>query len=191
MEQLRVFVALDIPAALQGRLGPVTDRLRRLPGKARWVAAPHLHLTLRFLGEVSRQKVALATAAVERVAARHTSFPLGLAGLGVFPEQGPPSVVWVGVSDGRHELSELQADLEAELELAGFPPEDRPFTPHLTLARLRDADGGAWRAAIRELGREPVLSFEVREVQVIRSELTRRGPVYTPLSAASLSDPGV
>ncbi|MDI6871325.1 MAG: RNA 2',3'-cyclic phosphodiesterase [Bacillota bacterium] len=186
MEQLRVFIAVDIPAALQGKLSSVADRLRRLPGDARWVSAPHLHLTLRFLGEIDPAQLPSVSAVVGKVAARHGPFPVTLAGLGLFPERGAPHVVWLGVERGRVELSALQRDLQTELELSGFAPEERPFTPHLTLARLRTADPAAWREAVCRFGRDPVLSFEVRDIRVMNSELTRRGPIYTVLSVAPL-----
>lgn len=115
---------------------------------------------------------------------------LTLAGLGLFPERGAPGVVWVGVDQGREELQALHRDLESELETAGFAPEERPFTPHLTLARLRGADGEAWRAAVRRFGRETVLSFPVRELRVMNSTLTRRGPIYSVLSVAPLDSQG-
>lgn len=186
MERVRVFVAVDLPASLQGRLGVVAERLHRLPGDARWVSAAHLHLTLRFLGELEAEAVERVKTAVERVAVRHAPFSLTLAGLGLFPEQGAPSVVWVGVNEGRAELTSLQRDLERAFELSGFGPEDRPFAPHLTLARLRGAEAGPWREAVERFGREPLLSFAVREVRVMRSVLTRRGPIYTTLAVAPL-----
>lgn len=177
---------MDVPAALQGKLGSVADPLRQLPGDARWVSAPHLHLTLRFLGVLDPSAVRQVSAAANRVAARHKRFGLTLAGLGLFPDRGAPQVVWLGVEQGRQELTALQRDLETELESSGFPPEERPFTPHLTLARLKGADPGPWREAVRRFGHAPVLSFEVGEVRVMNSELTRRGPIYTVLSAAPL-----
>lgn len=187
MEQVRVFVAVDVPAALQGKLRAVEDRLRRLPGDARWVSAPHLHLTLRFLGEIDLPRVAQVGAAVQRATARRSAFLLTLAGLGLFPGRGAPNVVWVGVERGREELLALQRDLETELEREGFPPEERPFSPHLTLARLRGAVAAPWREAVRDFGDEPLLSFVVNEVWVMKSDLTRRGPIYTVLSAVKLS----
>jgi 2'-5' RNA ligase len=187
MEQLRVFVAVDVPAALQGKLGAAAASLRRLPGDARWVYAAYPHLTLRFLGDWESSAVWRASAAVERVATRHRPFSLTLAGLGLFPEHGAPQVVWLGVERGRPGLVALQRDLETELGLAGFPPGERAFRPHVTLARLRRAEPGPWREAVRRLGRDPVVSFAVEQIRVMRSELTRRGPVYTVLSAAPLS----
>ncbi|HHW14226.1 MAG TPA: RNA 2',3'-cyclic phosphodiesterase [Firmicutes bacterium] len=186
MEQLRVFIAVDLPSSLQGRLGSVAERLHGLPGDARWVSAAHLHLTLRFLGELEPASVELVKETVGRVASRHRPFSLALGGLGLFPERGAPNVVWVGVDAGRAELMALQRDLERELELSGFPPEDRPFTPHLTLARLRGAEPGAWREAAGRFGKDPLLSFVVREVRVMRSDLTRRGPIYSTLAVAPL-----
>jgi 2'-5' RNA ligase len=189
MEQVRVFIAVDIPSALQGRLGAVADRLRQLPGDARWVSAPHLHLTLRFLGEIDLPQVKEVSAAVNRVALRHQAFSVTLAGLGLFPERGVPNVVWVGIGGGQERLSALQRDVERELELEGFPPERHAFSPHLTLARLRGAEAEAWRATACGFGQEPLGSFVVGEVRVMRSELTRRGPIYSVLTAAPLARP--
>jgi 2'-5' RNA ligase len=186
MEQVRVFIAVDVPGAFQGKLGSVVESLRHLPGEARWVSAPHLHFTLRFLGDISVSQLPGVGDTLREVAGRHRAFPLTVAGLGLFPERGAPSVVWLGVREGRAELVALQADLEVALERLGFAKEERPFAPHVTLARLRGAPPEPWRAATVAFGDRPVLSFAVTEVRVMKSELTRRGPIYSVLSASPL-----
>lgn len=186
MGEVRVFIAVDVPGALQGKLGAVVDGLRHLPGDVRWVSAPHLHFTLRFLGEIPLERVAPVGEAVQEVASRHSEFALTVAGLGLFPERGAPRVVWLGIREGRAELSALHSDLEMALERLGFAKEERPFAPHLTLGRLRGAPPGPWREAALAFGDEPLLSFRVKEVRVMRSELTRRGPIYSVLSASPL-----
>ena len=101
----------------------------------------HLHLTLRFFAELPADRVEAVSAAADAAAGAVPAFDLEVRGLGRFPPHGPLRVVWAGLGEGREPLLALAGALARELETRGFPPEERPFSPHLTLARCRDPRG--------------------------------------------------
>jgi 2'-5' RNA ligase len=167
---LRLFVGIEFPPELKLRLSLLETRL---PG-ARWVDAGNLHLTLRFIGEVGEDEAADIDDALARVKARR--FAVRLAGVGVFGN-GKPRNLWVGV-ERQPELLGLRDKIEQALIRAGLPPETRKFSPHVTLARLRDpaiaelADFLAGNAAFRA---EPLA---VDRFSLIASFPTKAGSVY-------------
>ena len=167
----RLFVAIDIPE-------PIRDALARFAGElpaARWVPADQIHLTLRFIGEAGPQTFQAIKAALSGL--RFRGFPLALRGTGHFPPGKRPRVLWVGVEPNQG-LAGLYRDLELALGEAGVTPEERPFSPHLTLARLKlsaPAAVGSFEARHQELAYPP---FPVREVVLYSSVLSSRGAVH-------------
>jgi 2'-5' RNA ligase len=192
MEMLRTFVAIELDAALLKALRQVQDELKRAPvaRQARWVAPAGIHLTLKFLGDVSSDRVAEITQAIERGCHSFAPFRLSLSGAGFFPNAHRLRVVWVGVDGDVEVLLQLQHAVESELNALGFPPEGRGFQPHLTLARMRDYA----HPAEREEMAKRVSAVQVdtgsdmwaRQVHLIRSELRPTGAVYTSLAAVPL-----
>ncbi len=130
----RLFVALDFPAGIQERL---TALCCGLPG-ARWVAPEHMHLTVRFIGEVDSS--VFRTVREELAAVRCSPFSFHLEGVGFFPPRGKPRVVWVGISRCE-ELFQLRNRVESVLVRSGLEPEGRKYSPHVTLARLNNTPG--------------------------------------------------
>ncbi len=150
----------------------------------RWVGAGHLHLTLRFFADLSADRVEAAASAAQAATVGSPAFDLEVRGLGRFPPHGPLRVVWAGLGEGKEALLALGAALWRELSARGFPSEERPLSPHLTLARCRDPRGS--RAAARavaayapSLGRLGVQRVEA--LVLFRSELGSGPPVHTPL----------
>ena len=125
----RLFVAVDVPESHKVALESLCNGL---PG-ARWIRDRQFHVTLQFIGPVEGPAMQSITEALHGV--RSDPFELTLAGLGHFPPRGEPRVLWVGVAGGE-ELLELHRQVERVLKRAGIPPEDRKWSPHLTLARL-------------------------------------------------------
>jgi 2'-5' RNA ligase len=149
---------------------------------ASWSRDENLHLTLKFLGEVSQNSVHSFSMATSRAVECSAPFSILLEQTGVFPKHGSPRVLWIGINDAAGKLSELQSHLEKESARAGFEKEDRRFNPHLTLARLRKPQHARTLAsAHRELAFEPTEVF-VSELLVIRSELSNEGSKYTIIS---------
>lgn len=144
---MRLFVALNLPAAERRRILESTRRLREGGFPVRWVGPEQLHVTLKFLGEVAEGRAAEIVHAVSGAARRARPFDLKLSGVGGFPRLANPRVVWLGI-EVVPELETLYAELEDRFEALGFERETRPFHPHLTLGR---AQRGARAAQLRGL----------------------------------------
>lgn len=190
MDTVRTFVAIELTPQLLRRLGALQDRLRQdVPaGLVRWVRPEGIHLTLKFLGEVPAGRVDEIATAMRDACAGHKPFSFSIAGLGCFPGFRRPRVIWVGVDEPGGVLNALQRDVEEAMQGLGFAPERRPFSPHLTLGRVK----GRAPAAVRALG-EYVARAEVKvgemkasEVSLMRSDLRPGGAVYTRLAVAPL-----
>jgi 2'-5' RNA ligase len=191
-ELIRAFIAIELPQAIQQQLGGLLAALQRqLPGPlVRWVPASNIHLTLKFLGDVSTANIGALADLLSAVAAPHSAFEISVGGLGAFPNSARPRLLWVGVN-APPDLAALQRAIDQQAARLGFPAEARPFSPHLTLGRVRrdpsPADLGrlaALLAATRvgSLGLAPVTA-----VHLFRSDLKPGSPVYTRLFSAPLA----
>jgi 2'-5' RNA ligase len=180
----RTFCAIELPAEASSRASRHIEYLRKdFPNiHASWNRGGKFHLTLKFLGEISRDSVAKLSEAASRSVQDFSPFKIAIEQTGVFPKIGPPRVLWIGASDKSGKLVELHARLEDECAKEGFAREDHPFHPHLTLARLRKPRGARTLAAAhREIKFEPV-EVSVSELLVVRSELSSEGSNYTTIS---------
>ncbi len=179
---IRTFAAVPVTdARVVAALAAVQAELRSGAGRIRWVATHQFHFTLKFFGELPPDAVAAAQTALQRAAAAGAPFSLELAGLGAFPRPESARVLWAGCTGGRTELLALAARTEAELVTAGFAPEQRAFSPHLTLGRVTEA-APALAAAVRAGARRSFGTVSVPAVVLYRSDLRPAGPVYTPLA---------
>jgi RNA 2',3'-cyclic 3'-phosphodiesterase len=179
---------------------PVEDaRVREALGKTRaalsgardlkWVRDEHLHLTLRFFADLPTDRWEAVADAARAVCASAPHFNLEIRGIGRFPSHGPLRVVWAGLGDGRAELVALGAALQRELAMRGFPEEERPLSPHLTLARARDPRGSkeAARTVAAFAPGVGVLGVQAVEALVLyRSDLGVGPPVHTVLGRFAL-----
>ena len=183
-EPWRVFCAIEIPEPVRQTVLRHIASLKEavLDAKASWSRDANLHLTLKFLGEIPQPSVADISTAASRAVAGLAPFSVRLEQTGVFPKQGQPRVLWIGISDSSEKLSELHARLEDESATADFVKDSRPFHPHLTVARLRQPRHARTLAAThRELEFETA-EIVVAELLVIRSELSSEGSKYTVVS---------
>jgi len=181
---LRVFCAVELPGDAREQVGAyIADLREQFPNvRASWERPEKLHLTLKFLGEIKTARVDQLAGAVERAAARVSPFHIKLSGAGAFPPRGPARVLWLGVVDETGGLAALQRHLEDECSAEGFPREPRPFSPHLTLARLRTPAGVRPLAEHHKAASIETPPFTVSELVVVRSELGPAGSRHTPLS---------
>ena len=182
--RIRSFVAVLLGGAVLEEL-QVAQRLLqdRLPDSLRWARPEQLHLTLQFLGELDADVLPEAGAWLAEACRPHRPFTLSLAGLGFFPNPRRPRVLWVGLGEEVSQLLRLQSDVSKALARFGNHREKRAFQPHLTLARVRPGsrvDPGSWPDASALGGPRPV-SWIVREVHLMRSELRPAGARYTIL----------
>ena len=191
MEQVRSFIAIELPDRLKEELVQLQTKLKidKQPGVRR-VDPYGIHLTLKFLGNVAVDRTGEITRAMEAAAHGIPPFHLEIKELGVFPNLRRVQVAWVGVSGEVDKLSELQQRLESQLAHLGFTPESRPFTPHLTLARLRNTVSLDERQRFGQLitgtGFEATCAIEVDAINLMRSQLTREGAIYSRISLVEL-----
>jgi RNA 2',3'-cyclic 3'-phosphodiesterase len=185
---LRCFVAIELPESLREAVAAFFAREGRGIAGVRWAAAAHLHLTLKFLGEVAADLLPAVRDAIAAALGTQGPFTMALRGAGAFPSAQRPRVVWVGVGDGAAEATLLAGSLEKSLAPLGFAPEPRPFTPHLTVGRVKAP--GPDRAGLPRLlaaVRDRAWGEDVvREVHLVRSELFPAGPIYSILHTTRL-----
>lgn len=191
MEQIRTFIAIELPEALREEITRLQDKLKdKSRVSVRWVNAGNIHLTLKFLGDIGNDKVDDILEVLSESTRGIASFRLGVKGLGVFPNPQRPRIIWVGVSGALDKLGILQKQIDKALAHLGFPSERRPFSPHLTIARLHDratsADRNEMGRLIEETSFTSRQDFLAGEVHCIKSLLTREGPVYTRLGTVQL-----
>ncbi len=185
---MRLFVALDIPGAVRSKLSAYADRMREYAPDAKWARVEGLHVTLKFIGEVKDEKLEPIKAALGRVKA--PEFEVGFAGTGFFPNAKSPRVFWAGVK-ADHDLPQLAKAVDDELAAIGFAPEDRAYSPHLTLARSRNGELKALTPLLEpeappQLGNPTFGTMSAREFFLYLSKPGRGGSTYTKLQAFRL-----
>jgi 2'-5' RNA ligase len=186
---VRLFLAVDPDEAARARLEALRADLERAAGEAaaalRWVTASVAHITLHFLGEVESAAADRLVSALE-VAVPAAPFEVALGAPEVFPASGPPRVVWLPAERGGAELAALHGVLGGRLREAGLVVEQRPFTPHLTLARVRDQRRARPLAArFRDLHPAPI-HWRVDRATLFQSDLSGRSPQYRALHVIGL-----
>lgn len=187
----RMFLSVPLPPELIERIGAIITELQPRDWPIRWINPETAHLTLHFLGDTPPEEVAILRMLLPSLIARHEAFDLRTSELGVFPKLKQPRVLWLGLWGPAHRLESLYNELGDELDELQFPIEERPFSPHITLGRLRNARNVAirhlpdqLRNAIAEMEttgladpKRPLLA-PIEEVQLVRSHLEREGPRY-------------
>jgi 2'-5' RNA ligase len=183
---MRLFVAVTLDDEVVAEAGRVADEVRRrLPAqvRARWVDAANMHLTVRFIGQVDDDRVAAVIDAV-RAPLPIAPFEIELGDCGAFPPSGPPRVIWIGLAAGLPSLSAMHDELNRRLAPLGLEAEDRAFSAHLTLARIRECPRGAARPA-----RDAIAAVQPRPTRCVvdaatlfQSRLSPKGATYQPLA---------
>lgn len=184
---MRLFIAVDVDEQVRRELSSVQKQLRQSFAGAgvKWVHPDLIHLTLKFLGEVPDRDVPRVCRLTEEAARRHSPFEIRVQGVGTFGK--PPRVLWVGVLESE-KLAALAEDIEKTFEEAGWPREEKSFSAHLTLARIKDPKAGG--AIERAVQTQPPRSFGdvwIDQVVVYESQLSAGGPIYTPAGKYALN----
>jgi len=192
MEQVRSFIAIELPDELKLGLTQLEAQLKMSKQPwVKWVDPYSIHLTLKFLGSIAVDRISEITGAMEEAIQGISPFRLEVKDLGVFPNLRRVQVAWVGISGEVDKLSQLQRHLESKLARLGFAPESRPFTPHLTLARLRNRASLDERQSFGQLIAttrfEAVYTIKVDAINLMRSQLTREGAIYSRISSVGLN----
>jgi RNA 2',3'-cyclic 3'-phosphodiesterase len=188
MARMRTFIAVDLEEKQKDRCVALQENVARTGAQVKWVSRDNLHVTLLFLGEVDERQVPDVCRAVSSCCARIAPFSLSAEAVSGFPNPRRPRTIYVGVGEGAAELIALHDALEPPLlELGCYRREARPFTPHITLGRIKSEGGNDlvaaallkyanWQGGVSEAG----------EVLVMSSELTPKEPIYMVLSRGAL-----
>jgi len=190
---MRLFIALTLTPEVHAELDAFERTLRTVSGDSvRWVNAANIHLTLKFLGEVAPARLDLLIKTVAQAGLDCEPFDFSVRGTGVFPGWNHPRIIWAGV-EGPAGLGALQATVDAATREIGFPSEERPFSPHLTLGRVNEWISPVQADAIRQKmdGAKDRLfgGVTARQVTIFESTLKPGGAVYTPAAVCDLSKP--
>jgi 2'-5' RNA ligase len=188
MARLRTFIGVDLGKSIRDRAVALQETLARTGTDVKWVESENLHVTLLFLGEVDNREIPSVCRVVAEQTERHPAFTMSIQSVGCFPNPRRPRILWIGVGQGTQELCGLHDSLEPPLlELGCYRREERQYTPHITLGRVKSERSSALLAtALAKQAGWQGGEVEVGEILVMSSELTSKGPVYTVLSRAKL-----
>lgn len=192
---MRLFVALLLSEEVRNGLAAVQDELGVRCDGVRWVRPELLHLTVRFLGEVDDRAVAGVAEAMSRGAADAAPFDMRIAGLGAFPPAGAARIVWAGASDESGTMAAMERSVGANLDAAGFPPEFRAWSPHITLGRVRvgrspragrASGSGRDLRAVLDDAEFPAMTQSAQALSLMSSVLGTNGSRYECVASARL-----
>ena len=191
MEQVRSFIAIELPTELKEGLAQLKAQLKQgKPSAVKWVDPAGIHLTLKFLDNIAVDRISAITRVLEETTRELSPFQLKVTGLGGFPNLKRVQVAWVGIGGEVDKLGQLQQRIESSLAPLGFTTESRRFTPHLTLARLRDRASADERQRFGQLIAttkfEAVYTIKVDTLNLMRSQLTKEGAIYSRLGSVGL-----
>jgi RNA 2',3'-cyclic 3'-phosphodiesterase len=184
---IRSFLAIEIPRTILKEIEEIQGDLRSSHADVRWVPAGNIHLTLKFFGNIEEAKIETIFHSIETPVRDTPAFSVTAGGIGAFPSQRSPRVVWVGLLSGADTLITFQKSLDVELAKAGFEPEDRPFQAHLTLGRMKSSRGRDDLVRKMEPYREKMFGEVVVERLILfKSDLRPSGAIYTALKEIKL-----
>ena len=187
---MRTFIAISLPEGIKNTLARLQDELRSSNADVKWVEPANIHLTLKFLGEVSEDNMSKVRQILSDTVRQNSAFQLTLNSLGSFPKIESPRVIWAGVAQGDKEIQTIVKELEERLDKLGFPREDKPFSSHITLGRTRSGLNqralAAKLAQLKDYFTKNTAGFTVKEVTLYKSTLTPNGPIYETLAEESL-----
>jgi RNA 2',3'-cyclic 3'-phosphodiesterase len=186
---IRSFLAIELPATVQTKIGKIEEDLGSTSADVRWVSPGKIHLTLKFFGNIEESKIDSIITAIKGPINSAKPFHLSVRGTGAFPSLKNPRVIWIGLVDAGGILAALQKEVESSLEKIGFEPEDRSFRPHLTLGRVKSNRGKEELVkSVEKYREEEIGTFQVEKTVLFKSDLTPTGPVYTRLREVNLGE---
>ncbi len=199
---MRAFIAVELPAEIRCVLAHLQSQLAAARADVKWTEEDNLHITMRFLGEITEGQRQRLEALLREIAAQTNTIPIALTNVGAFPSMTSPRVLWVGIGEGssfalraserplrsvrgagQEALTNIAEEIERGVVSLGFEKEDHPFSAHVTLGRVRSPKNRAALVAVmRELAWTPPQPFAITCLTLFQSTLTSSGPIYASLS---------
>lgn len=179
---IRCFIAVKLPDDVRRSMADLIAELKKAKPDVSWVPAENIHLTLRFIGNMNDSLIPMIKERITKKLSHYNAFYIKIVGVGCFPSERRPRVLWIGV-ERSDLLNSIQRDMEAEVEELGFAAEDRPFSPHLTLGRVRSQKGIA--EMLRRFTEFRTADFglvEVKSIHIMKSDLKPKGAEHTSIA---------
>ena len=185
---MRTFLAITLPDRLRAELAALQDQLRATEADVNWVEPAHLHLTLKFLGEMAEERLPELVAVLTTAVSAIPRFTLSADGVGAFPTERHPKIIWVGLQRDVERLGQLARAVDAACAHMGFPTETRPFAAHVTLGRVRTPRRlAALSDSLARTAFASTTEIPVTTVTIFESRLSSRGPTYFPQAMVALA----
>ncbi|MDD2927886.1 MAG: RNA 2',3'-cyclic phosphodiesterase [Candidatus Omnitrophica bacterium] len=188
---MRTFIAVELPQEVKNKLAGLQELLKQSGADVKWIKPENIHLTLKFLGEIDEDKSAQVIRAIEDTARKSKQFRINLGSLGAFPKIELPRALWAGVDKGNKEITELAKELEEKIEKLGIPREERRFSSHITIGRVKSPlHKDKLAKVLKELedyfsGKN--IEFTAAKITLFKSTLGPGGPVYAALKEVKLT----
>lgn len=188
---MRSFIAIELPEITRDSLSRIQEELKASAADVKWVKPENIHLTLKFLGEIDADQLSKINLILEAVAKEKKSFSLRLSSLGAFPKVDYPRVIWVGIDQGERQTQELAKTLEEKIEKLGIPKEDRAFSSHITIGRVKSSLGRdklvSSLKGLQGYFKDNPQEFTVNKITLFKSTLVPAGPIYEAIKEVSLA----
>jgi len=187
---MRAFIAIELSPDLRKRLASLEEQLKSSSADVKWVEPKNIHLTLKFLGEIDEKQLGEIAKIIQETADKNKRFFIRLATPGAFPNINFPRVIWIGIDKGDSEIKQIAKILEEEISKVGIPQENRPFSSHITLGRVRS--GLNREKLVKNLENlasnlpQDSPEFMVTKITLFKSTLSAGDPVYEALKEAHL-----
>lgn len=188
---MRSFIAIELSQEFKNFLEHIQSKLKPAGADVRWIEPKNIHLTLKFLGDIDDLQLTQISEILEKVSKKMSRFSIGLSSLGLFPGPNSPRIIWMGIGQGNQQTKEIAQELEEELSRIGIAKEERAFTSHITIGRVKsNLNRDKLVRKITEVETEveklkPAL-LPITEISLLKSTLTPKGPIYEILTETSL-----
>jgi len=183
---MRLFIALPLTKEIEEALGKIIFVLKQKSGRVKWVAPKNIHLTVKFLGEVNENKIDSIKSSIQTIALKYQRVDCTIDAIGGFPNLSRPRVIWAGLTGQVQVLENIVHDVEEETFKLGFPKEEKRFTPHLTLGRIKENYGLDDLVSYIKTYQMESLNCPISTLSLFKSTLTPAGPIYDRLLEAEL-----
>lgn len=184
---IRCFAAITLPETVKNRLWDAVAVLRDIGCDIKWVSKENLHLTMKFLGYVPEVSVKEIESKLMELSITQQAFNFKLKGTGIFPDNKNPRIIWIGISEGKEELASLQKKIDIYLSTIGFKKENKPFSAHITMGRIRSNRGMASLISTLEtLKNLEFANIEAQKISLMRSDLKPTGAQYSTIAEFNL-----
>jgi 2'-5' RNA ligase len=183
MTEIRSFIALEIPEEIKAEIYRYIENFKKDNLPVKWVEKENLHITLIFLGERDLTFLAKVKEILRNIAKDFKSFPINLKDFGFFPNAKKPRVFWIGIEKNKNLIIQIEEKLKEKLKAIGFKPEEREFSPHLTIGRFRESLNCEKYLSLKYQSKE----FLIDKLTLFKSTLTGKGPFYEVIASYDLS----